>query len=94
MKERFSVGDIVKSIAGRDVGINFLVVNVDSNYVYVVNGKDRKVQNPKKKNKKHLEMVLPAEEKELAEKILGKKATGNERVYRAIKAKTQKKQED
>jgi ribosomal protein L14E/L6E/L27E len=94
MKEEFSVGDIVKSIAGRDVGIDFLVVNVDGDNVYLVNGRDRKIQNPKKKNKKHLRKVLTAEEKELAERILGKVATGNERVYRAIKAKKQKIQED
>ena len=57
MKEEFSVGDIVKSKAGRDVGINFLVVKVDNERVFVVNGRDRKVQNPKSKNKKHLEKV-------------------------------------
>ena len=90
MKERFSVGDIVKSIAGRDKGKSFLVVNVDNDVITIVDGKTRKVKSPKKKNKKHLIMVLPAAEKVLAEKILSGQPTGNERVTRTIKARLEK----
>lgn len=49
------VGQIVKSIAGRDVGKNFLVFKViDEEYLYLVDGSLRKLDNPKKKKIKHL----------------------------------------
>lgn len=50
-----SVGQIVKSKAGRDMGRLFLVLDViDSSYVFVVDGKLRKLSNPKKKKIRHL----------------------------------------
>ena len=49
------VGQIVKSIAGRDVGRIFLVFKViDEEYLYLVDGSLRKLDNPKKKKIKHL----------------------------------------
>lgn len=30
---------------------------VDEDYILLVNGKDKKINNPKKKNKKHLQIV-------------------------------------
>lgn len=49
------VGQIVKSIAGRDVGKIFLVFKViDKEYLYLVDGSLRKLDNPKKKKIKHL----------------------------------------
>ena len=43
------VGNIVLSTAGRDKNEYFLVVKVEDNYVYLVDGNIRKVENPKKK---------------------------------------------
>ena len=36
---------------GRDKGLYFIVVDVDENYVYLVNGSVRKIDKPKKKKK-------------------------------------------
>lgn len=48
-------GQLVKSIAGRDMGEYFLVYQiVDDNYVYIVDGKIRKLEKPKLKKIKHL----------------------------------------
>ena len=87
-------GDVVLSRAGRDKGKHFLVVSVDQNYAYIVNGRDRKVSSLKKKNIKHLETVLSAVSIDLAEKIQSGKAVGNERIYKTVKAEKQKIQED
>lgn len=47
-------GMIVRSRAGRDKG-NFLVVlSVDEDFVYVADGKERKLVSPKKKRLKHV----------------------------------------
>ncbi|CDZ75238.1 hypothetical protein ING2D1G_1098 [Peptoniphilus sp. ING2-D1G] len=49
------VGQVVKSKAGRDAGTIFLVNKIlDENYVSIVDGKSRKLVNPKKKKIKHL----------------------------------------
>lgn len=49
------IGQVVKSKAGRDKDKLFLVLDiVDDNYVMLVDGKLRKLENPKKKKIKHL----------------------------------------
>ena len=49
------VGQVVKSRAGRDKGNIFLVLEIlDSEYVLIVDGDIRKLDNPKKKKIKHL----------------------------------------
>lgn len=50
-----SIGQVVKSRAGRDKGRIFIVLDIiDKEYVYVVDGDLRKLDNPKKKKLKHL----------------------------------------
>ncbi len=51
------VGVIVKSKAGHRKGCNFAVVKIDKNYVYICDGKERKLENPKKKNIKHISVT-------------------------------------
>ncbi|MCI5892664.1 MAG: KOW domain-containing RNA-binding protein [Clostridiales bacterium] len=50
-----SVGDIVKSTAGRGCGRLYLVVEeVDDEYVRICDGRSRKLENPKLKKNMHL----------------------------------------
>lgn len=50
-----TVGQVVKSRAGRDKGNIFLVLDIiDDKHLYVVDGDIRKLDNPKKKKVKHL----------------------------------------
>ena len=51
----FRVGQMVRSIAGRDNGTAYVVVRTDGNYVYVADGAIRKLENPKKKKFKHIQ---------------------------------------
>lgn len=83
-------GDVVVSNVGRDSGKTFLVIAVEKNIVYIVNGKERKVSNPKKKNIKHLTKIFNASLIELAEKIKNGERVGNKTVYRNLKAEKQK----
>ena len=50
-------GRIVRSIAGHDKGEFFVVVKDEGNFVLLCNGKERKLENPKKKNKKHIALT-------------------------------------
>lgn len=94
MKNTVNVGDLVISLAGRDKGKNFLVVKVEKNNAYLVDGKVRKVGNLKKKNIKHIKSVLVANLNDFAIKIQRGETIGNKRINRLIKAQTQKIQED
>ena len=49
-----TVGSAVYSRAGRDKGDLFIVLKVEEDYVYLVDGKKRRIANPKKKKIKHL----------------------------------------
>lgn len=53
-------GQLVGSAAGRDAGKLFLVVGVISEIlIQVADGRGRKVDNPKKKNIKHIKLYAP-----------------------------------
>ena len=59
---------LVVSKAGRDKGQLFYVIDTDEQYVYLVDGKSRKLEKPKRKKRKHVEQV-PRTESRIAEKI-------------------------
>ena len=87
-------GDLVVAKKGRDFGKTFLVVDVEDKFLYLVNGKERKVSKHKKKNAKHVKKVSNASLIELVKKINNGESVGNKTVYRNLKAQTQKIQED
>jgi len=52
-------GQLVCSLAGRDKGKHYLVLQeLDEKYVLLVDGRRRPVTRPKKKNKAHLQHYL------------------------------------
>lgn len=48
------VGRVVISSAGHDSGRRMLVTGADGGFVFVADGKERKLDSPKKKNIKHV----------------------------------------
>ena len=48
-------GEFVYATKGRDTGKCFIVISAKDNYLYLCDGKNRKVSNPKKKKMKHVE---------------------------------------
>ena len=53
-----SKSDIVLSLCGRDKGNVFYVVNTDGVYVFLADGKSRKIAKPKRKKRFHVRKVL------------------------------------
>lgn len=47
-------GTIVISLAGHDKDAYYVLFDSDSNFVYLVDGKTRTLEKPKKKNRKHI----------------------------------------
>lgn len=48
-------GQIVKSKAGRDKGKFFVIIDKENEYLYLVDGILRRIDNPKKKKIKHIQ---------------------------------------
>lgn len=63
-----TVGEIVQSTQGRDRGNFYLVVAIENEIIYVVDGRKRQLTTPKKKNIKHL-ALLPIFHPEIIERI-------------------------
>ncbi len=71
------IGQIVVSKAGRDKGKYMMVYKIlGTNYVYVTDGDNRTIDNPKKKNIRHLQKTKLIS-KELAKKLKSKSKTVN-----------------
>ena len=94
MNENLKAGDIVCSLSGRDVGKYFLIIKLEGKNAYIADGRTRKITACKRKNVKHLKKVRFAELNSYAIRIQNGEAVGNEKLYRSLKAETQKIQED
>ncbi len=62
------ISDVVVSTAGRDQGKLFYVIGTDPAYLLLANGKDRTLDKPKRKKRKHIRKVLRSETR-VAEKL-------------------------
>ena len=56
-----NISDVVVSTAGRDQGDWFYVIDADPIYLFLANGKDRTLDKPKRKKRKHVQKVLRSE---------------------------------
>ena len=63
-----NISDVVVSTAGRDQGEWFYVIAEDQTYLFLANGKDRTLDKPKRKKRKHVQKVLRSETR-VAEKL-------------------------
>ena len=56
-----TIADVVISTAGRDAGKLFYVLEADETWLSLANGKDRTIDKPKRKKRKHTSKVLRSE---------------------------------
>lgn len=47
-------GSVVRSRAGHDLGEHFVVVDIKDSYVFICDGRQRPLENPKRKNPLHI----------------------------------------
>ena len=83
MNNKYSLGQIVFSKCGRDQGKPFIVVSIEEEYVYLVDGNLRKVDNPKLKKKKHIQ-ITNATNEWIKQKIIEENRLTNNDVRRAL----------
>ena len=56
-----NISDLVVSTAGRDQGSLYYCIGVQERYVMLANGKNRTLEEPKKKLLRHVQKVLRSE---------------------------------
>ena len=80
MEQNSLLGKVVNSKAGRDMHRSFIVVGIlNSEYVYISDGKLRKIEKPKKKKVKHLNFTDTVAE-EIRDVILSEKQVTNSKI--------------
>lgn len=72
------------STMGRDKGLYFIVVKVEKNYIYLVDGSVRKIDRPKKKKLKHVESTN-FYDKNIAMRVKNKHKITNQDIKKALK---------
>ena len=84
---------LVVSKAGRDKGQLFYVIDTDEQYVYLADGKSRKLEKPKRKKRKHVEQV-PRTESRIAEKIRNGEKVLNSELRKELASLGQKQSQN
>ena len=74
---------IVISLSGRDKGRLFIVCDTDANFVYLADGRLRRIESPKKKRRKHVRFVSDFETRAGEKLKLGDKVLSSE-IRRAL----------
>lgn len=81
---KLEVGSFVKSIAGHDKNSYFFILRAEGEYIYLVDGKYKRLDCPKKKNKRHVK-ALPWEEYSPGVKIRDHKKVTDEEIKHFIR---------
>jgi len=76
-------GLIVRSKAGRDKGDWFVVLECDNDYAFIADGDSRKVESPKRKKLKHLQLTAYSA-KNIEDKLCEKDTVENFEVRTAL----------
>ena len=72
------IADVVMPTAGRDKDKWYYVLSMDETYLYLANGKDRRIEKPKCKKRKHAVKVLRSETRVAAKLRAGDKVLNSE----------------
>lgn len=75
--------DVVISTSGRDKGDVFIVLSKDENFLYLINGRNRRIEAPKRKKIKHTSFFKHGESR-ISEKIMNESKITNSEIRRAI----------
>ena len=78
LPDNIHISDVVVSTAGRDKYELFYVIDEDPVYLMLANGKDRTLDKPKRKKRRHVQKVLRSETRVAAKILSGDKVLNSE----------------
>lgn len=79
------VGSFGISKAGHDKDHIYIIVKEEKEYVYLADGLQRTLERPKKKKKKHVQIMNKNADKALGKRLLENEPVRDEEIKRAIK---------
>lgn len=79
------VGLFATSKAGHDKDEVYVIVSEECEYVFLCDGRLKKISNPKKKKKKHIQIISHQTDEKLQSKLVNKEAVLDEEIKFAIK---------
>lgn len=81
----YTKGQVVFSKSGRDKTMPFIVTDVDGDYVYLADGRLRKLEKPKKKKKMHIQITKYVDE-DIAKKLQNGEYLNDAAIRKALEA--------
>ena len=87
-------GWLAISKAGHDTGEIYVIVGEDEKYVYLCDGRLKALEKPKKKSKKHIQIIKHGIDEQLRMRLKNGANVYNEEIKRAIKEFNCKKEEE
>ena len=75
--------NIVRSVAGRDTGSLFFVLATEGDFLLLADGKQRRLENPKRKKRRHV-LFVAADDTRLSEKIKREEKISNIELRRTL----------
>lgn len=88
----YKVGYLVRSLAGHDKNHLFIIIKESGEYVYLVDGKNRTLEKPKCKKKKHVQAVYHKDET-LSRKLVSHEPVTDEEIKYVIKCYNRENQD-
>ncbi len=88
------IGRFAISKAGHDKGKMYIIAAQENDFLYLVDGKSRGIENPKKKKKKHLQIMGSTCDPVMVQKLIKKQTLYNEEIKYAIKVRANKEVTD
>jgi len=79
------IGKFATSKAGHDQSKMYVIVAEEGDFVYVCDGKYKTISKPKKKRKKHIQIINCTVENELLNKLLNHEKVMDEQIKYALK---------
>ena len=79
------IGKFATSKAGHDKAQVYVIIAMEGDFVYLCDGRLRPLDKPKKKRKKHIQIVNTTVEQDLYNRILNKETVRDEEIKYAIR---------
>lgn len=87
------VGMLATSKAGHDKSEVYVIVAEDEKYIYLCDGRLKPLEKPKKKSRKHIQIIKAKVNEDLQERLVKGMTVYNEEIKRMIKEFNQKDRE-
>ena len=78
-------GYLASSKAGHDKGKIFIITEEEHEYVWLADGKTKTQSHPKKKKKKHIQIIKVYQDEEIRKRLLQKETIKDEEIRKVIK---------